>query len=59
MKRAKKITVTTTGTPPLEGAEAFARWMAEALNKKPDLKLVKPDGDYEESRSPQTCEKRG
>lgn len=45
-RRAQKITVTTVGTPPLEGAEVFAKWMAAVLNKQtdpgPDKPNVKP-----------------
>lgn len=54
-----KITVTTTGVPPLESAEAIAIWMAQVLNKVPDLKLVKPPAADAGSQSPQRGGKRG
>lgn len=41
-RRAQKITVTTIGNPPLDGAEAFARWMAAVLNKQLDPGPHKP-----------------
>lgn len=41
-RRAQRITVTTIGAPPLEGAEAFARLMATVLSKQPDPSPGKP-----------------
>ena len=35
-----KVKATSTNTPPLSGAEAFARLLAAAMAKRPELKLV-------------------
>lgn len=35
-----KVKATSTGTPPLSGAEAFARLLAAAIEKKPVLRVV-------------------
>lgn len=35
-----KIKATSTGTPPLAGAEAFSRLLVKVMAKRPDLKLV-------------------
>lgn len=37
-----KVTARSTNTPPLSGAEAFARLLAAVMAKKPDLKVVEP-----------------
>lgn len=38
-----KVKATSSGTPPLSGAEAFARLLVAATEKKPVLRVV--DGD--------------
>lgn len=35
-----KVKATSTGTPPLSGAEGFARLLVAAMEKKPVLKVV-------------------
>jgi len=35
-----KVTARSTNTPPLSGAEAFARLLVAAMAKKPELKVV-------------------
>lgn len=35
-----KVKATSTGTPPLSGAEPFARLLAAAMEKKPVLRVV-------------------
>ena len=35
-----KVKATSAGTPPLSGAEAFARLLAAAMEKKPVLRVV-------------------
>ena len=35
-----KVTAKSNGTPPLAGAEAFARLLVKVMAKKPELKLV-------------------
>lgn len=35
-----KVKASSTGTPPLSGAEAFARLLVAAIEKKPVLKVV-------------------
>lgn len=35
-----KVKATSTGTPPLSGAEAFARLLAASMAKRPELKIV-------------------
>ena len=35
-----KVKATSTGTPPLSGAEAFARLLAAAMEKKPVLRVL-------------------
>lgn len=35
-----KIKATSTGTPPLSGAEAFARLLVAAMENKPVLRVV-------------------
>jgi hypothetical protein len=35
-----KIKATSSGTPPVSGAAAFARLLAAAVAKRPELKIV-------------------
>lgn len=35
-----KVTAKSSGTPPLSGADAFARLLAAAMAKRPELKVV-------------------
>lgn len=35
-----KVKASSTGTPPLSGAEAFARLLVAAMDKKPVLRVV-------------------
>lgn len=42
-----KVKAKSTGTPPLPGADAFARLLVASMEKRPDLQLVKRDGDAE------------
>lgn len=35
-----KVTARSTNTPPLSGAEAFARLLVAAMAKKPELKVI-------------------
>lgn len=35
-----KVTVKSNGTPPLAGAEAFARLLAAVVAKRPELRVV-------------------
>lgn len=37
---AQSVKASSTGTPPLSGAEAFARLLAAAVEKKPVLHVV-------------------
>ena len=39
-----KVTAKSTGTPPLQAAESFARLLAAAMAKKPELKVVVKKG---------------
>lgn len=45
-----KVKAKSTGTPPLPGADAFARLLAAAVGKKPELKLVRPTAGEESQR---------
>lgn len=53
-----KIKVTSSGTPPVQAAGAFARLLVASAEKKPDLKLVKPAAD-DESRPQNAQRNRG
>lgn len=39
-----KVKARSTNTPPLYGAEAFARLLAAVMAKKPELKIVEKKG---------------
>ena len=39
-----KVKATSTGTPPLSGAAAFARLLAAVVEKRPELKIVEKKG---------------
>ena len=43
MKKPRAVTATTSGTPPLSSADAFARMLAAAQEKRPDLRIVVAD----------------
>ena len=35
-----KVTAKSTGTPPIQAAASFARLLAAAMTKKPELRVV-------------------
>lgn len=43
MKKPQTVTVHKSGKPPLPGAEAFARLLAAAVAKRPELKVVEDE----------------
>lgn len=45
-----KVKATSTGTPPLSGAEAFARLLVAAMEKKPVLRVVENASTKSKSR---------
>lgn len=53
-----RVKASATNSLPIEAAEAFARIFVGVMEKKPDLKLIKPVFDAEQPRKTVTG-KRG
>lgn len=49
-----KVKATSAGTPPLSGAEAFARLLVAVVEKKPVLRVV----EKTQAPMPETCDDR-
>lgn len=55
--RTRKVKATSTGTPALAGAAAFASLLAASMAKKPELKLVEPEPGVAELAKPANLHK--